>query len=350
MADCKRQVHRNSARGLVGPAALLLAALCVGCVSTSDGFRVSTVDTSSISLDPTATVFTTRSAVKGNRSPWFGTERAKKPAVAQIQYKSPYDGGGFSLASMGLGDWSIKAMNPLPNGLNWSPDGGRRNVLIYVHGFNQNFETTALDAARLSDGIKFRGDTILFSWPSKAGLLDYIYDRESAMWSRDAFESMLDELITHPGVGNIHIVAHSMGTTLTVESLRQIATRRGEAAAAKIGAVVLASPDIDMDVFSSSVMRLGNLRQKITVVIASNDRALGILTRLGGGVTRVGAAEKPQLEAMGLRVIDASQFGGGGANHDLFLSNTQVRRLVRNAIDEGNSPAREPANVVMGTQ
>lgn len=346
----QRLLNRNSRRGVLGPAALLLAALCVGCVSTNDGFRVASNDASSIALDPTATVFTTRNPIKGNRSPWFGTERARKPVVAQVMYKSPYDGGAFSLASMGLGDWSIKGVNVLPNGLNWSPDGGRRNVLIYVHGFNQNFETTVLDAARLSDGVKFRGDTILFSWPSKAGLLDYIYDRESAMWSRDAFESMLDELITHPAVGNIHIVAHSMGTTLTVESLRQLYTRRGENGVTKIASVVLASPDIDMDVFSSSVQRIGNLRQKITVVMATNDRALGLLTRLGGGVTRVGAAEKPQLEAMGLRVIDASQFGGGGANHDLFLSNVQVRRLVRNAIDEGNSGGTEPANVVMGTQ
>ena len=64
-------------------------------------------------------------------------------------------------------------------------------MLIYVHGFNQTFETAALDAARLSEGIRFRGDTMLFSWPSKASLFDYGYDRESAMWSRDALERVL---------------------------------------------------------------------------------------------------------------------------------------------------------------
>ena len=50
---------------------------------------------------------------------------------------------------------------------------GGRDVLIYVHGFNQTFEVAALDAARLSDGIRFRGETMVFSWPSKAGLFDY---------------------------------------------------------------------------------------------------------------------------------------------------------------------------------
>ena len=43
--------------------------------------------------------------------------------------------------------------------------GGGSDVLIYVHGFKQTFETAALDAAHLSDEIKFRGRTMIFSWP-----------------------------------------------------------------------------------------------------------------------------------------------------------------------------------------
>jgi esterase/lipase superfamily enzyme len=222
----------------------------------------------------------------------------------------------------------------LPNGLQWSEAGGRRDVLVYVHGFNQSFEQATLDAARLADSVKFRGETILFTWPSKAALLDYIYDRESAMWSRDALESMLVELIQHPAVNNIHLVAHSMGTALSVEALRQLHSRMGEAAALKFGAIVLAAPDIDIDVFSSSVSRIGGMAQRITVLTAANDRALGIVNKLAGGIARVGTAEKQQLEALGLRVIDASQFGGSGINHDLFLSNDQVRQQVRRAVEE----------------
>ena len=139
-------------------------------------------------------------------------------------------------------------------------------MLIYVHGFKQTFESAALDAAHLADGIKFRGQTIVFSWPSKAGLFDYAYDRESAMWSRDEFERVLNSVATSPGAGRIHIVAHSMGTMLTLESLRQLYARSGDSIADKIGAVVFASPDIDMDVFSSAVVRIGPVGRKITVV------------------------------------------------------------------------------------
>jgi esterase/lipase superfamily enzyme len=153
------------------------------------------------------------------------------------------------------------------------------------------------------------------------------------MWSRDAFERVLDGLMTSPNVGRVHIVAHSMGTGLTVEALRQLHARYGESAAGKIGAVILASPDIDMNVFASSVERIGSLAQRITVISATNDRALALSRKLAGGITRVGAAEKAELERLGLRVIDASAEGWGIINHDLFLSSSQVRQVIRNAID-----------------
>ena len=39
--------------------------------------------------------------------------------------------------------------------------------------------------------------------------------------------------------------------------------------------MVFAAPDIDMDVFSSAIGRIGPLAGKITVVTSTNDRALG---------------------------------------------------------------------------
>jgi hypothetical protein len=54
---------------------------------------------------------------------------------------------------------------------------------------------------------------------------------------------------------------------------------------------------------------------------------------MAGGMTRVGAAEKAVIERLGVRVVDASQAGWGLVNHDLFLSNAEVRRVIRGAID-----------------
>jgi esterase/lipase superfamily enzyme len=280
-------------------------------------------------------VATTRKPVNGGRAkPWFGPERASTMTVARAKLVPPSD-SRFSLAAAGLGDWRLDGVEPMSGEVSSlvAQAGGGPDVLIYVHGFKQTFETAALDAAHLSDGIRFRGQTMVFSWPSKAGLFDYAYDRDSAMWSRDGFERVLQSVVTSSSAGRVHIVAHSMGTMLTLESLRQLYARSGDAVAGRIGAVVFAAPDIDMDVFSSSISRIGPLSGKITVIAATNDRALALSGQIAGGMTRVGAAEKTAIEGLGVRVVDASEAGWGVINHDLFLSNAEVRQVIRRSID-----------------
>jgi esterase/lipase superfamily enzyme len=302
---------------------------CAGMGATSGTF-----DASSLSAEPTLLIATTRKRVNGGRAkPWFGPERAPAMTVARAKVVPPSD-GRLSLASVGLSDWSLDNVEPLsgdPGELFAEASG--LDVLIYVHGFKQTFETAALDAARLSDAIRFRGRTMVFSWPSKAGFFDYAYDRDSAMWSRDGLERVLHSIVAVPGASRIHIVAHSMGTMLTLESLRDLYGQYGDSVSARIGAVVFAAPDIDMDVFSSTVTRIGPLARKITVITATNDRALALSGQLAGGMTRVGAAEKAAIEALGVRVIDASASGWGIINHDLFLSNADVQKVIRKSID-----------------
>jgi esterase/lipase superfamily enzyme len=322
-----------SRRAFLGGLGSLASVLALGgCANL--GATGARFDASSLSVDPTLLVTTTRKPVNGGRAkPWFGPERASTMTVARAKLVPP-DDSRFSLAAAGLGDWRLDGVEPVSGEVNLlAQAGGGSDVLIYVHGFKQTFETAALDAAHLADGIRFRGQTMVFSWPSKGGLFDYAYDRESAMWSRDDFERVLQSVVATPSVGRVHIVAHSMGTMLTLESLRQLYARDGDTVADKIGAVVFASPDIDMDVFSSAINRIGPLARKITVVTATNDRALALSGRIAGGMTRVGAAEKAAIERLGVRVIDASEAGWGVINHDLFLSNAEVQRVIRRSID-----------------
>jgi pimeloyl-ACP methyl ester carboxylesterase len=301
-----------------------------GCASLAGGARF---DSSRLVINPTILAVTTRQAVNGGRGkPWYGSERGAL-GLARVKLTPPSD-GRFSLAAIGLADWTIDAVEPLPGQIgDLIAQAEGRDILVFIHGFRNTFEEAALDAARLSDGIGFSGDTMMFSWPSKSSLFDYSYDRESAMWSRDAFERVLEAVILSPTRSRVHLVAHSMGTMVTLEALRQINARYGDAAADKIGAVVFASPDIDIDVFTSSIEPMGSLARKITIVTATNDRALALSSRLAGGITRVGAAEKAQLERLGLNVIDASD-SWGIINHDQFLTNSEVRNVVRRAIGD----------------
>jgi esterase/lipase superfamily enzyme len=143
-----------------------------GCASLVSATAVR-FDAAELSANPVLLVATTRKPVNGARAkPWYGHERARM-SVARARLTPP-DQGRFSLSSVGLSHWRLDALEPVPQlGELLGETAGPRDVLLYVHGFNQTFEAAALDAARLSDGIRFRGETMLFSWPSKAKLFDY---------------------------------------------------------------------------------------------------------------------------------------------------------------------------------
>jgi esterase/lipase superfamily enzyme len=326
--------RRSALRGVMSAASALALAGCATFAATPGP------DASAIVTQPTVLVATTRKPVNGGHAkPWFGPERARTTTVARARLRPPSD-SRFSLSAVGLANWTVTAVEPAPQLADLLGQTGNRDILLYVHGYNQTFEQAVIDAARLSDGIKFAGDTMMFSWPSRAQLFDYNVDRESAMYSRDALDQVLEDLLASPAVGRVNIVAHSVGTMLTTEALRELYAKLGDYAADRVGAIVLASPDIDMDIFTAAIPKIGPLAAKITVITATDDRALAVSRLVNGSTIRVGAAEKAQLENLGLKVIDASEQGWGVLNHDLFLSNAGTQKAIRDAI--GGPPRLGP--------
>jgi len=290
-------------------------------------------------IGPSVLAITTRKPIKGGlKFPWYGHERTDQASVAKVVFDAPGSGFVSQAQAAWYGDWTVKAVEPdaRPAGDAIAAEAGGREVLLYVHGYKETFESAAAGAAELGAGVGFDGPRMVFAWPSKAALLDYGYDRESAMISRDALEDTLLRLLGDGGASRVHIVAHSMGTLLTIEALRQMWARHGDVYAGRLGAIVLAAPDIDFDLFEAALRRLRSLAGRITVIASTSDRALEVSRRLAGGVTRVGAATREQLETLGVRVVDASDYGGWAViKHDLFLSDADVRSVVRRAIERG---------------
>jgi hypothetical protein len=74
------------------------------------------LDASSLSVDPTLLVATTRKRVNGGRAkPWFGPERASAMTIARAKLV-PRDDGRLSLASVGLADWRLDGVEPMSSG------------------------------------------------------------------------------------------------------------------------------------------------------------------------------------------------------------------------------------------
>ncbi|WP_210490913.1 alpha/beta fold hydrolase [Microvirga antarctica] len=322
-------------RSVVIAFATLALSGCLGGESILPG--VPTSPRAGLSNDPRLLVATTRLPVSDPiKKPWFSAQRSADMVFAEARLTPPdrslmgrVTSGGWSIASVDSIDRSTAAQSFAQAALG-------RDLLLYIHGYKESFETAATSTIELSEGIRFPGATGLFTWPSAGSTFSYVSDRESAMWSRDALEDLLSAIAKSPSGGRIHIVAHSMGTLLTLETLRMLRGSGGEGAMSRIGAVVMAAPDIDIDLFARGLERLGPDAQKITVISSTNDRALAMSSRLAGGIVRAGAADRERLESLGVRVADASEFGGGIINHDLFLSNPEVQQVVKRAIDRAN--------------
>ncbi len=326
---------------LVGAMALALS----GCLFNERGvtspYVVAREGVTPIQEDPMVLVASMRKPAPGMRtSPWFTADRGSALTFVEARLNPPDTSitGSVTSAVIG-GGWTVQALGGAATGdaapRAFAQAANGKDVLLYVHGYNETFESAVAGAAQLSDGVAWRGRTALFTWPSGGRIIAYQYDRESAMWSRDGFEDALKALAANPTIGRVHIVAHSMGTLLTLETLRQLRRSGGDTVMNKIGAVVLASPDIDIDQFEQTVRGLGPAASRLTVISATNDRALAVSARLAGGVARAGSAERERLTALGVRVADASDFGSTFQiiRHDLFLSDKDVRAVISRAIE-----------------
>lgn len=309
-----------------------------GCKSSgsSTGF-VARASAETLSDDPVIHVATTRKLVAGGtRSPFLDSARASVLGYGRAHLTPPDRSTIGRLGALVSRDFGVQrvemqtgeAAPALAEALRG------KDSLLFIHGYNQTFEAAAYDAAQLSSGIGFKGNSVLFSWPSKGGLLDYGYDRESALLARDHLADALSAVLTDEFGARLHIVAHSMGTLVTLEALRSFRDRHGEKGLDRIGALVFASPDIDLDVFKAGLAKLGPLRDKMTVITATNDRALDLSRRLAGG-ERVGALPAKALEGLGVRVVDATDFASGLIRHDAFVANEDVRAVIKRAVERG---------------
>ncbi len=113
----------------------------------------------------------------------------------------------------------------------------------------------------------------------------------------------------------------------------------------KIRNVVLASPDIDVDVFRRQLIEMGPRRPQFTIFASRSDRALAVSNWISGDVDRVGAADlRPyasELKQLGITIVDTTNIKAGDALvHNTFADNPEMvqllgQRLSGQSLDKG---------------
>jgi esterase/lipase superfamily enzyme len=227
---------------------------------------------------------------------------------------------------------------------------GRSKVLVFVHGFNNRFDDAVYRFAQILHDSKAPAIPVLFTWPSRGEtrLRAYTYDRESANYSRDALEDLLNSLNNIPAVTEVNLLAHSMGNWVALEALRGRSIRRSASAALlktdKLKNAMLVAPDVDVDVFRTQIQRMGPARPRIALFVSQDDSALGLSKVIWGDVPRMGDIDPSQepyrteLERDKITVFDLTKVGPGSDAHDrAFEEITPVMAMIAQRFKQGQS-------------
>lgn len=338
-----------AARRLIAPlaAALLMAA----CGSAPRGFLVPTAAEAPGARHVDMLVITTRAA-SPEPGVIYGGERDPSASISEIVVSVPPN------HKVGAVEWpkgqtrdpatEFTTVSVAPsdraNSRAWfARQGGQhKRLLVFVHGFNTRFEAAVFRFAQFVTDSQADAAPLLFTWPSRGKMFDYEYDRDSAVYSRDALELALTRAADAPEIKEMTVVAHSMGTYLTMEALRQLAIRRG-GLPPKIDNVILASPDIDPQVFRAQFEAFGDTPPHITIFVSRDDRALMISRLLAGNLLRLGAIDPSQepyrskLEANGhITIIDLTKLKAGDSlNHGKFAQSPEVVKMLGQQLING---------------
>lgn len=194
---------------------------------------------------------------------------------------------------------------------------GKREAVIYVHGFNNTFAEGLYRIAQLAHDLEMPGVTLHYSWPSAGNPLGYVADRDSAMFGRDGLERLIRKT-AEAGAERIVIVAHSMGSAVTMETLRQIAIRGDQGLKRKMAGVILISPDLDVDLFRMQAKAYGPLPQPFLIFGSDRDSLLNLSATLTGQPERLGnLTDISRVSDLKVTFVDTKAFNQGSGHFNL---------------------------------
>lgn len=187
----------------------------------------------------------------------------------------------------------------------------RREVLVFVHGFNISFAEAAQRTAQLQYDLDFAGPAVLFSWTSKASVRPSKYqeDERSVEAGLGLLVSFLEDL-QRARPERIHVIAHSMGGRALMRALEEMARRAAENPRPRFAQIILAAPDMDRDEFIRLAPATAGMAQRVTLYASAVDRALAVAGD-SHKVPRAGESGDFVIVLPAIDTVDVSAVGGG---------------------------------------
>lgn len=151
----------------------------------------------------------------------------------------------------------------------------RARPTVFVHGYNNSFETAVLRAAQIGYDLGIGQGIGLFSWPSKGRFLSYSADEASAEASKYDLAEFLTEYVRHGSKMGINIIAHSMGGRVLLGALENLAKNQSDVLE-EIHHIILAAADVDTRMMPHLAPHAIRHSERITSYVSGLDKALKV--------------------------------------------------------------------------
>ena len=200
-------------------------------------------------------------------------------------------------------------------------------AVVFVHGFNNTFAEGLYRLAQMGVDFDLPKTLVYYAWPSRGHVLGYAYDRDSAVFARDGLRQTLREL-QHAGARRILLVGHSMGSSVTMETLRDMALSGETETFSRLAGVLLISPDIDVDMFREQARTIGPLPQPFVIFTSQKDKALRLSSRIAGERDRLGTLQDiGRVADLKVTMIDTGAFNTADGHFNVASNPALIRML-----------------------
>jgi len=146
----------------------------------------------------------------------------------------------------------------------------RKEALIFIHGYNNSFDSSAIRAGQIGHDLKFKGVMAFYSWPSAHSTAQYTTDEATIQASEKYLKEFLVGFAKKSGASKVNIIAHSMGNRGLLRVVNDI---QKEQPSIHFGQIILAAPDVDADLFRHISKAYTMISDRTTLYVSSEDKA-----------------------------------------------------------------------------
>jgi len=256
-------------------------------------------------------------------------------------------------------DEMIEDISRLANlGRPFDPMRPTDSVLVYIHGFANDFHHALCRASEIKHRARFEGSLILFSWPASdtiefnnlQGLWNAIhvnneYEHDSATANDERTVSTLVEFLQKlrkrvPASRTV-LVAHSMGNQLLLKAVQNMAIQPED----RYRAIVMLAPDVGVSTLQASLPTLSTDAKRSVLYVNKEDKALWVSAQKNKE-ERAGRVDL--LDPNGyMETVDITQatHGAGGMHHADHLETTALYDLFWNIVRDQPAECREERGI-----